>query len=234
VFAQLLSDFDDRVREVDLYFQALAALDNDEIAVVPGTGTQVVPPGKPPADWGRMLKGAGYLVLYNLVEAFVRRGFQAVFETIQTEGLGGGDLIEVLRDQGIAQKNRRVQAFDGSPKVYMGIANEIVKEVIHKKAARMTHDRLPIAGNIDADVVRGICERHGVTHTVPALAKGGAALQTVKAKRNALSHGNESFVKVGRGLAAADLIQAKDEVVLFMRGILANLEKYVDDKTYKI
>jgi hypothetical protein len=234
MFPQVYADFNDRVTETNLYFQALAALDNDEIAIVAGVAGQILPVGKPPADWGRMLKGAAYLVLYNLVEAFIRRGFQAVFDTIHGEGLCGADLIELVREQWITQRNRKVSPFDGSPKVYMGMANEIVKEIVEKRVVQMAHARLPIVGNIDADVIRSVCDGHGVDSTVPAAAKGGAALNTVKVKRNALSHGNESFVEVGRTLVVADLIKAKDEIVIFMTSILQNLEKYANNKEYRI
>lgn len=234
MFAQVFADFDDRVSETDLYFQALAALDNDEIAIVPGTAGQVLAVGAPPADWGRMLKGAAYLVLYNLVEAFIRRGFQAVFDTIRGEGLCGADLVDLVREQWITQRNRTVAPFDGSPKVYMAIANGIVKDIIDKKAVHMVHARLPISGNMDADVIRAVCQGHGIDHTVPAAAKGGTALSTVKAKRNALSHGDESFVEVGRMLVAADLIKAKDEIVIFVRSILQNLQQYAVNKTYRV
>jgi MAE_28990/MAE_18760-like HEPN len=233
MFAQVFVDFNERVREVNLFFQVLSALDNDEIAIVPGTGPQVVTPGPPPADWGRMLKGAAYLVLYNLVEAFVRRGFQAVFEGIKNDGLCGIELIQVLRVQWVMQKNRRVSPFDGSPKVYMEIANQIISEVVDKKVAQLNKMHLPISGNLDADAIREVCMDHGVDHTTPSAAKGGSALTTVKKKRNALSHGDESFVECGRNLTASDLVQSKDEIVLFMNAILQNLRDFADNKLYK-
>lgn len=234
MFAQVLADFDARVKEVDLYFDALLSLENDEIAVVAGTAAQVLPVGKPPAEWASMLKGAAYLILYNLVEAFIRRGFQELFDAIRAENLCGADLIEEVRKQWIEQRNRKVAAFDGSPKVYMGIASEIIKEVIAKQAATMSHARLSITGNIDADVVRRVFLDHGITLTVPPAARGGSALDTVKVKRNALSHGDESFEEVGRYLVAKDLAAAKDEIALFMQSILNNLESYANAKSYKI
>jgi hypothetical protein len=234
MFVQVLADFEDRVREVDLYFQALLALDNDEISVVTGTGPQVLPPGQPPADWGRMLKGSAYLVLYNLVEAFIRRGFQAVFDSIKSDGLSGIELADLLRAQWIMQKNRRVKAFDGSPKVYMRIANEIASEIADDRAVLLTHEYLPISGNLDAEVIREVCNLHGFNPSTPPAAKGGSELVTVKRKRNSLSHGDESFVECGRPLTAGDLVKAKDEIVLFVRGILQNLEQFALNKSYRI
>jgi hypothetical protein len=233
MFAQVLADFEDRVSEVDLYFQILSALDNDEIVVAKGSGPQILPIGRMPQDGDSMLKGAAYLVIYNLVEAFVRRGFQAVFDAIHADGLNGVELTELLRTQWIMQKNRTIQTFDGSPKVYMEIAIEIVGEIISKKSARLNRDRLPMSGNLDADLIRDVCVRHGVDYKTPPAANGGSVLTIVKKKRNSLAHGDESFSECGRQATAAELIAAKNEVILFIRGILHNLEKFATSKAYK-
>lgn len=234
MFPQLKADFADRVREVDLYFQMLCGLDNDELAVVNGSGPQILPVGSPPADWGRMLKGAAYLVLYNLVEAFVRRGFQALFEAMKSDSVSAAELTNALREQWVMQKNRKISAFDGSPKVYMGIAHDIVAEIIEKKVAALSRVHLPFSGNLDADEIREVCRLHGVSHDTHKDAKGGVALNNVKKKRNSLSHGDESFVECGRSLTSADLLKAKKEVVLFLQGILDNLEEFAVTKSYKV
>jgi hypothetical protein len=233
MFADVLNDFDGRVAEVDLYFRMLAGIDNDEISIVTGAGPQVVVPGPPPPDWGRMLKGAAYLVLYNLVEAFIRRGFQEMFECIKADALSATKLTQMLREQWIMQKNRRVKAFDGSPKVYMGIANTIVTEIVANTTVELHHDHLPISGNLDADIIREVCRQHGVPHITPPAAKGGVELAAVKTRRNALAHGNESFVDCGRLLTAGDLERVKVEVVLFVRSILLNLEQFATNGDYE-
>lgn len=234
MFAQVFADFNDRVREVDTYFRLLSAIDNGEILIDKGRGPQELPPGQLPSDAHSMLKGAAYLVLYNLVEAFTRRGFQAVFDAIETDGLSGIELTELLRAQWIMQKNRKIHTFDGSPKVYMSIAEDIIREVIDKTTAKLHGDYLPISGNLDADIIREICMRHGVDYKTPMAAKGGAALTNVKKKRNSLAHGDESFSECGRLLTAAELTASKNEIVIFMRGVLQNLENFANTKGYKL
>ncbi|MGL4461116.1 MAG: MAE_28990/MAE_18760 family HEPN-like nuclease [Planctomycetia bacterium] len=233
MFKQLTDDFEDRVREVDLFFRVLELQDKDRVVAVSDSEQTGDPFSSLPDDWGEMLKGASYLIIYNLVEAFVRRGFQKVFETIENDGLCGGQLAESLRSQWIMQKNKRISTFDGSPKVYMEISNEIVNEIIEHRVARLSHRRLPFSGNLDADVIREVCACHGVGQETPPIAKGGSALNLVKKKRNSLSHGDESFVECGRQTTAADLVSAKDEIIHFMRGILSNLEQFVSEKRYK-
>jgi hypothetical protein len=233
MFAQVLADFDDRVVEVNLFFQLLKALDNEEIVIGPGAGPQVFPPGPPPENWGRMLKGAAYLVLYNLVEAFVRRGFQTVFDVIRCENVCGTDLTENFRRQWMSQRYRRIQVIDGSPKQYMDIADEIIQHILEQKTASMGHRSLPLSGNIDADAIREVFDLHGVDSTTPPETRGGDSLKIVKTKRNALAHGDESFAECGRQLTAEDLVTAKDEVVMYMRSILDNLQSFTESKGYK-
>jgi len=51
MFSTLMLDFEERVREVDLFFTVLAGAENGELAVVKGTGPQVIPGNLLPADW---------------------------------------------------------------------------------------------------------------------------------------------------------------------------------------
>ena len=41
-------------------------------------------------------------------------------------------------------------------------------------------------------------------------------------------------LECGRPLTAADLVKAKDEIVLFIRSILQNLETFATSKSYKV
>lgn len=234
MFSQVLADFDERVAEVDLYFQLLKSLDNEEIAIAVGAGPQVLPPGSPPEDWGRMLKGAAYLVLYNLVEAFVRRGFQTVFDVIRSESVCGNDLTAQFRRQWMEQRYRRIKLIDGSPRLYMDIADNIIQEILQGETVSMGISNLPISGSIDADKVRGVFTDFGIDSSSLPRTSGVDPLRALRFKRNALAHGDESFAECGRQLAAEDLVKAKDEVVLFMRSILGNLQSFTEAKGYKI
>ncbi|MBL8809751.1 MAG: hypothetical protein JNM43_06200 [Planctomycetaceae bacterium] len=230
----LMLDFEDRVNEVELFFQLLVSAENEELCIQAGVGPQQLPIGTPiPGDWSKMIKGAAYLVLYNLVEAFVRRGFQLLFEAIAVEGLNGAKLSLELRTQWIMQANRSVKTFDGSPKVYMGITNQLVNEIVTNETARLSRSKLPFSGNLDAETIRFVCQQHGVDSRTDPAASGGAALTTVMKKRNALAHGDQAFVECGGEVTAGDLVRMKDETILFLRGILKNIESFVRDGKYK-
>ena len=235
MFQQLFSDFDSRVKEVDLYFEIMSKIDAGRLSIdsVTGENENEQEDVSPPADWGRMLKGAFYLVLYNLVEAFIRRGFQVVFDSVASDQLTAIELSEQFRAQWVEQRNRRIQAFDGSPKKYMEIARGMIDEIIARDVISLSRHRLPLSGNLNAKKVRHVCRIHGVDLTVGSDANGGAVLDIVMRKRNALSHGDESFVEAGRDDTVADLKKAKNEVVAFMYDILHSLEQFAIAKSYK-
>ncbi len=230
MFADVMDAFEERVREIELFCDLLVAVEFDAVAYVDEGGTQIQPV---PQDWGPMLKGSLYLVLYNLVEAFIRKGFEEVFQAIKSDQLCGIELTATLRNQWIVQKNRVVKPLDGSPNVYMKIANSIVDEIAKKTVAALRKDLLPYGGTLDAEKIRKLCHAHGVPMAVDSAALGGAALVTVKSKRNNLAHGDESFAECGRQVTAADLIKATSEIVLFMRGVLSSLETFTNGKQYR-
>jgi MAE_28990/MAE_18760-like HEPN len=225
-FQDLVAQFDDRVAEVDVFFNVLSAVDNDELRVVDGVADNFLTKGKPPDSFGPMLKGTANLILYNLVEAFVSKGFEAVFDAIVADRACGVDLNATLRDQWIAQRHRKVTTVDGCPRIYMEVAGTIVDEICGNFVARLHKDHLPFPGTLNADRIRKLFHLHGIELRVDPATKGGEALNPVMKRRNSLAHGDESFAECGRQLTAADLMQAKQEVVLFMRGLIGSLETF--------
>jgi hypothetical protein len=55
---------------------------------------------------------------------------------------------------------------------------------------------------------------------------------TVKTERNNLAHGLKSFAECGRDVTYKSLVQTKNQVVVFLRQILSNVEKYISGKEY--
>ncbi len=229
----LWSEFEERVREIDLFFSLLQAEENGEIAVTNNGTQQVFPVGRMPPDCGKMLKGTAYLLLYNLVEAFMRRGFQEVFNAIEVDAISGAELSSELLAQWVEQKNRKVKPFVGSPKLYMEMTVEIVSDIVLGKTAKLHRDRLPFSGNLDAAVIRDVCSRHGVTHVTTPASRGGDALATIRINRNLLAHGDESFANCGGNVSLTVLSTAKTETVQYMRDILGNLEAFTAAKRYR-
>ena len=59
-------------------------------------------------------------------------------------------------------------------------------------------------------------------------------LHKVKTPRNNLAHGNISFAECGRNYGIGQLRETKKEVILYLRNILRNIKKYLDERQYAI
>lgn len=233
MFSEVDEKFAKITAEVELFIALVASSDNNELMIVRGQGPQSTPTGAPPSEWGIMLKATAYLVLYNLIEAVVRMGFKAVYETIKKDSICGNDLTAKLRKQWIEQRNRRIKPFDGSPKLYMEIADELISDIIDKKRVYLSTEHMPALGNYDASVIRHLCDIHGADSTPEPSTKGGVEITNVKKRRNDLSHGLLSFIEVGRDATASDLVKVKVEVITFLRHIIGHLKSFATQNKYK-
>ena len=92
-------------------------------------------------------------------------------------------------------------------------------------------DALGISGNLNAKKIKEICDKHKIRYR---LATSGASLERVKRERNSLAHGDVSFSDCARDLTIGDLENIKDEVILFLTGILDGMKNYYDQKLYKL
>ena len=78
-----------------------------------------------------------------------------------------------------------------------------------------------------------MCSEHGIVFQPDAKSRGGIVLETVKERRNDLAHGTLSFAECGRDYSIKDLGEIKDQAVLFLRGLLAGMKQYYDEKQYQ-
>lgn len=226
----VIDDFERRVGEIDSFFLLLQTVEQGAYSV-----DAAALGGRPvPGDWGAILKGAAHLVLYNLVEAFTRRGLESLFGRVQDEGLSPLELAAGLRAQWVGQRLRRVDIYSASPKTYHDRTQELVQHIVEAATADFSADDLPFSGNLHPNEIRRVCQMHGVTVASPPEAKGGMALEMVTNKRNALGHGDESFAECGRQFTVAQLVEAKDRLTHFVRGVLGCIKRACDEQSYRV
>jgi predicted phage tail protein len=89
------------------------------------------------------------------------------------------------------------------------------------------------SGNVDAQKIKEIAQHYGFsTDTEARRTKNGADLLTVKYNRNQLAHGWESFGNIGREKNAPELLEIQKRVVRYLKEILQNIEKYLNNQEY--
>ena len=228
---EVLADFDERVGEIDTYLQSLADLERPNARLVFERDSRDLEK-EIDIEWLKTLKATSFLLFYNLVEAAIRRALEALYETMKREGRTCGDLRREIRSVWIDQRFRGIDRHSASLKTYQDTAKELVSHVVNHVVVEMDSEFLPTTGNLNAEKVRKICHRCGIPVDTPPAGRGGADLATVVTQRNYLAHGNLSFRECGRNYTVDQLLATKEEAVVFVRGILENIQKYITEKAY--
>ncbi len=227
----VLDDFDERVGEIDTYFESLEDLEQPNARLVFELDHRDLEKGID-SEWVKTLKATSFLLIYNLVEAGIRSALGSLYETMKREECKCENLREEVRSVWIDQQFRGIDRHSASLWTYQEAAKKLVSHVVNQVVVAMDSELLPAAGNLNAKNVREICHRLGIPVATPPDALGGADLANVVTQRNNLAHGNLSFRECGRDYSVDQLRATKEQAVVFVRGILENIQRYITEKAY--
>lgn len=219
--------FDDRVQEIDLYFRALKELDNENTSrssTKPYCNDEFV----------KILKANTLIMIYNLVESTVMGGILEIYDKLKQDGLTYSGVRKEIKDIWFSFKFRQVYDQQAHYNSYKGKALEIVNSILTGEVIELDRKATAISGNLDAKQIRNVCNKHGIKFQTEAASRDGKVLETIKARRNDLAHGTLSFAECGRDYSIDDLIDIKEETVLFLTGLLRGMKQYYDEKQYKL
>ena len=218
--------FNERIQEIDLYFEALKELDqgNSEHLDAPFFDSEFI----------KILKANTLLMVYNLAESTVMGGILEIYDKLKQEGLTYSDVRKEIKDIWFAYKIRQVYDQQAHYNSYKDKAIEIVNSILTGEIIDLDRKATAISGNLDAQQIRNVCHDHGICFTPEAGCRGGVVLETVKDRRNDLAHGTLSFAECGSDYSIEDLVKIKEETVLFLRGLLNGMKQYYDGRQYKL
>jgi len=223
----VLSDFERRVEEINIYFLLLENIE-EKYAVLyfPKKRTHKYQPHD--TELIKILKANLFLLLYNLSESSIKQSLSEIYEQITDQQLKYDKVIDEIKKIWIDEKhnNFRNKGTDNIFKVISNLAEEIIE--IKFDSEKM------ISGNIDGRKIKEFSVKHGFSSIVHKNTKDGIKLHQVKVQRNNLAHGNTSFAECGRNYTISDLREIKHEVIIYLRRILKNIEKYLIKRKYAI
>ncbi len=219
----LFQDFHERSREVSKYFIFLKSLEqryiklrmkgfkeNQKIKVID-------------SELLKTLKASGFLLLYNLVEATMRNGIEAIFEELQGKGVSYEQVKPELKK--IVLKNLKKRNPDKLVASIESISLDIITVGFDKQDL--------FSGNVDGRLIRNIAKNYGFSPKTDYGKTGdGKDLLIIKENRNNLADGFKSFAEVGRDKSADELVEIKNKVVKYLREILDNIEQYLAEQEY--
>jgi hypothetical protein len=223
----VLADFEKRVTEIELFFKHLENLEVDgALLYFPNRTRRKTQPHN--NELIKVFKANIFLLLYNLAESSIKQSLTEVYDTISSENLSYRDVIDEIKKIWISQNHDNFRNM-GTDNIFTAI-NQLATEIID-----ISFDsKKVISGNIDGRKIREFSAKHGFSDRTHRNANNGNKLYLVKTQRNNLAHGNISFAECGRNYGVGQLRDTKKEVILYLRNILRNIKKYLDDRKYAI
>ena len=228
----VIEEFTERAANVSSFLALLQQLECPGVVVSDSSTNAIIPVfGE---DSFKVMKASAFLLIYNMVESSIRSAFQHVYERIEGEARWFGTVAPKFRELWIRQRFREMNLDSASPRNFRELAADLTNAVLEQNTVRLTAEKLPVAGSLNAKRIRDVCELHGVSVVVDPQAHGGLQLETVRQLRNDLAHGHVGFAACGRDHGVSDLIRINDEAILFIKGILENIREFVDQAEYAV
>lgn len=215
-----LEIFNDRKAEIEFYFNIIKDMDSGDTKNQTSENKHLF----------KIMKSNFLLMLYNLIEACIVSGFTEIYGGLKSEKCSYNSVIQEIQKIWLKNKVNEIYGTQTPRSAYMKHIWEIINVVNSEAPVLLYKSSLDISGNLDARKIKGICDEHRIRYR---LETDGERLEVIKKERNNLAHGDVSFSECARDLTISDLQKYKDEVILFLSGIIGGMEKYYNEKQYK-
>lgn len=218
-------EFEKRVSEVEEYFKLLDNFfEKDAILYFPNKQTHKYKRLNPELE--KVLKANSFLLLYNVIEASIKQSLTEIYDQITSKGVTYNQVTSHFKQLWIKEnyKNFKDQGEKNIFQFISGIENDVIE--IEFDANKI------ISGNIDRRKIEYFSQAYGFSTQVHYSAGNGDKLHQVKVRRNNLAHGNISFSECGREFTYEDLCEIKKQVIRYMRQILNNIDKFLNEEKF--
>ena len=222
----VIAEFEERVAEIELFFRHVEAIEEKDgkLSVAASTGRRLR--GLDP-QLVKVLKANLFLLLYNLTESSMRQAIMQILDTISQERIMYSQASDEIKRLWIEFghkrfKNRSTQEIFDSLK---GLAKDVIRVEFRSEIIS--------GGNVDARKIREFGGTYGFSCKTHRNANNGVRLHDVKCRRNDLAHGLVSFAQCGRNYTVSDLRQTKHQVIMYLRAVLRNIDRYLNAKQFR-
>ena len=226
---QLIKEiFNDRKREIDLYFDLINFLDSIDRQ----TETNLTDSILYNRDIEKIIKANSLLMMYNLIESTLTNSIEKVYSILKEDNITYSQVRQEIQNIWFNYKFSNAHDKNSHFYTYRDTAEKIINSIMQREPLELNRKATGISGNLDADTIRQICKTHGIQFRTPENCHGGQKLSQVKDQRNLLAHGTLSFVECGRDFSISDLHETKIEVETFLQEFINAIEKYYNEKEY--
>ncbi|SCW41273.1 MAE_28990/MAE_18760 family HEPN-like nuclease [Mucilaginibacter sp. NFR10] len=223
----VLVEFETRVKEIDLYFDFITDIIENE--------AQLLFPKKQKTKYKnidseltKILKANAFLLLYNLIESSLKKSIQEIYNSLNKENAKYVSVTDEIKKRWIEVNYKNFKSQPYVAEKILEIINTINEDVINMDF----NASKTISGNVDSRKIKEFSTIYGFSSKTHHTTNDGNKLYVVKNKRNDLAHGTISFSDCGKEYTIEDITEIKKQVVSYMRGILKNVSKFLDEKKY--
>lgn len=202
--------FNERVREIELYYNFLKANLNNRSEI----------------ELYKILRSNLILMLYNMVESTISNAIEEIHNNMHVNNTTFDSLNFELKKVLIKQLKNNINPHDFVKSINY-LATDIVKQCFQKRKISN--------GNIDNDAISKLGREYGFNiRTTYEETKNGKCLEVIRGRRNDLAHGTFSFTEIGKEYTIEDLGLMKDEAINYLNQILHNISDYLINQNYKL
>lgn len=202
--------FNERVREIELYYNFLKANLNNRSEI----------------ELYKILRSNLILMLYNMVESTISNAIEEIHNNMHVNNTTFDSLNFELKKVLIKQLKNNINPHDFVQSIN-NLATDIVKQCFQKRKISN--------GNIDNDTISKLGRDYGFNiRTTYEETKNGKCLEVIRGRRNDLAHGTFSFTEIGKEYTIEDLGLMKDEAINYLNQILQNISVYLNNQNYKL
>ncbi|PKP05283.1 MAG: hypothetical protein CVU11_01085 [Bacteroidetes bacterium HGW-Bacteroidetes-6] len=221
----VINDFNTRVKEIDGYFKLLDSIINQDAKLFfPNKKSHKFK--KIDDELIKVMKANCFLLLYNLIESSIKLSITEIYDSITLKTKKYDDVKDEIRKIWISENYKNFK--DKGTDYIFNTINTIAQDIID---IQFKPEKV-ISGNIDGMKIREFSLNFGFSNTTHHSAKNGVKLHQVKKQRNDLAHGAVSFSQCGRQYTYEDLFEIKQQVIIYLRGILNNINSYLNNEHY--
>ncbi|MGK7943045.1 MAG: MAE_28990/MAE_18760 family HEPN-like nuclease [Microcystaceae cyanobacterium] len=232
---EFIRDFNKRVAEIEKYFELVGNIEQlgafTSNSIIFPSGEYIVD-----SDLQKILRSHCYVLLYNLIESSIRNGIVAIHDAIQSDNLTYQDLQPKIQQLWIM--NDLTKSFQDRYITQETIANNLkdtLKIILDDSSIFLDANNISISGNLNAEKIHELIEQYGFYGNLPMKDKEIDPIfdDIVKMRCN-LAHGNESFTEASNQKTWNELINTKEKLIIYLTGLLRNIETYIDGKKYRV
>jgi hypothetical protein len=217
----LLEDLSKREKEIEEYFKLIRFINGEVISNESEEQFEVTP------LLIKTLKGAVFLLIYNLIESTMREAISAIHDSISSSSHGYDDIrVSLQKELWKRARSNNITLDDIVSETTSGVSLGFHNATFRPKNL--------FSGNITREEIKKIARIYGFSERTDARKTAkGERLEEVKNNRNDLAHGNKTFSQVGASNTISELEELYDTVIHYIYEIVDNIMEYVDNKQYQ-